>query len=73
MYDSNCYFNTWEKASQETSKVVWYSRLFKNFPQETSLVVQQLGLHTLNAGGLGSNPGQGTRSCMLQLRPGTAK
>ena len=35
------------------------------------MVVQQLGLHTLNAEGLGSNPSQGTRSHML--RPGTAK
>ena len=26
-----------------------------------------------NAGGLGSIPGQGTRSCTLQLRPGTAR
>ena len=34
----------------------------------TSLVVQWLRLHALNAGGLGSIPGQGTRSCMLQLR-----
>ena len=33
----------------------------------TSLVVQWLRLHTPNAGGLGSIPGQGTRSHMLQL------
>ena len=33
----------------------------------TSLVVQWLRLHTCNAGGLGSNPGQGTRSVMMQL------
>ena len=38
-----------------------------------SLVVRWLGLHTLNAEGLGSNLHQGTRSHMLQLRPGTAK
>ena len=34
----------------------------------TSLVVQWLRLHTPNAGGQGSIPGQGTRSHMLQLR-----
>ena len=47
---------------------------------ETSLVVQWLRLHTPSAGGLGLIPGQGTRSCMpqlrarmLQRRPGAAK
>ena len=39
----------------------------------TSLVVQGLRLGAPNAGGLGLIPGQGTRSRMLQLRPGTAK
>ena len=34
----------------------------------TSLVVQWLRLHALNAGGLSSIPDQGTRSRMLQLR-----
>ena len=34
----------------------------------TSLVAQWLGRHAPNAGGLGSIPGQGTRSLMLQLR-----
>ena len=34
----------------------------------TSLVVQWLKLHAPSAGGLGSIPGQGTRSHMLQLR-----
>ncbi|TEA13593.1 hypothetical protein DBR06_SOUSAS30310056, partial [Sousa chinensis] len=33
-----------------------------------SLEVQWLRLHTPNAEGLGSTPGQGTRSHMLQLR-----
>ena len=33
-----------------------------------SLVVQWLGLRAPNAGGLGSIPGQGTRSPMPQLR-----
>ena len=36
-------------------------------PQRTSLVVQCLRLHTFRAGGLGSIPGQGTRSCTPQL------
>ena len=35
---------------------------------ETSLVVQWLRLHAPNAGDLGSIPGQGTRSHILQLR-----
>ena len=39
----------------------------------TSSVVQWLRLSAPNAGGPGSIPGQGTRSHMLQLRPGAAK
>ena len=39
----------------------------------TSLVGQWLRLHAPSAGAPGSIPGQGTKSCMLQLRPGTAK
>ena len=35
---------------------------------ETSLVVQWLRLCAPNAGGLGLNPGQGTRSLMPQLK-----
>ena len=35
----------------------------------TPLVVQWLKLHTPNARGLDSIPGQATRSGMLQLRP----
>ena len=34
----------------------------------TSLTVQRLGLHASSAGNLGSIPGQGTRSHMLQRR-----
>ena len=30
---SNCYFLTCIKVSQEAGKLVWYSHLFKNFPQ----------------------------------------
>ena len=39
----------------------------------TSLVIQWLKLHAPKAGGLGSIPGQETRSHMPQLRPSTAK
>ena len=39
----------------------------------TSLMVEWLRLHTPNAGGPGSIPHQGTRSGMLQLRPGAPK
>ena len=33
MSSSNCCFLTCIQISQETGKVVWYSHLFKNFPQ----------------------------------------
>ena len=33
MSSSNCCFLTCIQVSQETSKVVWYSHLLKNFPQ----------------------------------------
>ena len=33
MFGSNCCFLTYIQISQETGKVVWYSHLFKNFPQ----------------------------------------
>ena len=33
MSDSNCCFLSWIQISQEAGKVVWYSHLFKNFPQ----------------------------------------
>ena len=33
MSGSSCYFLACERVSQETGQVVWYSRLFKNFPQ----------------------------------------
>ena len=39
----------------------------------SSLVVQWLRLLALTARGLGSIPGQGTRSHMLQLKPSIAK
>ena len=33
MSSSNCYFLTCIQISQEAGKVVWYSHLFKNFPE----------------------------------------
>ena len=33
MSSSNCCFLTYIQVSQETGKVVWYSHIFKNFPQ----------------------------------------
>ena len=33
MSSSNCCFLTCIQVSQEAGKVVWYSHLFKNFPQ----------------------------------------
>ena len=33
MSNSNCCFLTCIQISQETGKVIWYSHLFKNFPQ----------------------------------------
>ena len=33
MYDSNCCFLTCIQVLQEAGKAVWYSHLFKNFPQ----------------------------------------
>ena len=33
MSSSNCCFLSCKQASQEASKVVWYSHLFKNIPQ----------------------------------------
>ena len=40
---------------------------------ETSLVIQGQRLCSANAGGLGLIPGQGTRSCMSQVRLGIVK
>ena len=33
MFRSNCCFFTYIQISQKTSKVIWYSHLFKSFPQ----------------------------------------
>ena len=42
---------------------------FKNWTEETSLVVPWLRLHAPSTGGLRSIPGQGTSSPTSQLRP----
>ena len=33
MYSSNCCFLTCIQISQKAGQVIWYSHLFKNFPQ----------------------------------------
>ena len=55
----------------ETSLIAGFA--IRNLSPQPSLVVQWLRLCTSNAGGPGSIPGQGTRSYMLQLRPGAPK
>ena len=47
--------------------------LYKTLQSGTSLVVQWLSHRAPKAGGPGSIRGQGTRSHMLQLRPGAVK
>ena len=46
----------------------WTTINNKSYRLGTSLVVQRLRLHPPNAGGPGSIPGWGTRSCMPQLK-----
>ena len=55
------------KVGFEKKRGIAASELKMRFPG-TSLVAQWIRLHTPNAGGPRSIPGQGTRSCMLQLR-----
>ena len=52
--------------------VIYMFLLFKNV-FGTPLVAQWLRRHIPSAGDLGSIPGWGTRSHMLQLRPSTTK
>jgi len=45
MFSSNCCFLTCIQISQETGQVVWYSHLFKDFPQfVVILTVKGLGI-----------------------------
>ena len=55
------------KALKFQSVVGMVARVLQKFLPGTSLMVQWLRLCALNVGGLGSIPGQATRSHMLQL------
>ena len=44
---SNCCFLTCTQISQEAGKVVWYSHLFKNFPQSV-VIHRDKGLSVVN-------------------------
>ena len=50
-----------------------YLTFFESWELGPSLVVQRLRLHAPNVGGLGSVPGQGTRSHIPQLRSSLVK
>ena len=61
MFGSNCCFLTCILVSQEAGKVVWYSHIFKNFPQ---FVVSfpggaEVKVSACNVGDLGLIPGLG--------------
>ena len=45
---SNCCFLTCIQVSQETSKVIWYSHLFKNFPQFVVILHTVKGFHIVD-------------------------
>ena len=53
-----------EETKDQRSKIICLKLSYSG----TSLVVQWVRLHAPNAGGLGSIPGQGTRSRMPQLK-----
>ena len=55
------------------AKLPGYKVRHKNRSSGTGLMVQRLRLCAPNAGGLGSIPGQGTRSHVQQPRHSTAK
>ena len=48
MYSSNCCFLTYIQISQEADKVVWYSHLFRNFPQFVAIHSQRLWRNQYN-------------------------
>ena len=61
MSSSTCWFLTCIQISQQAGKVVWYSHIFKNFPQ---FVVSfpggaEVKVSACNVGDLGSIPGLG--------------
>ena len=47
MSGSNCCFLSYIQVSQETGKVVWYSYLFKKFPQFVVIHAVK-GFHVVN-------------------------
>ena len=47
MFSSNCCFLTCIQVSQDAGKVVWYSHLFKNFPQFVVIYIVK-GFSTVN-------------------------
>ena len=47
MQGANCCFLTRIQVSQEKGKVVWYSHLFKNFPQFVVIHTAK-GFHVVN-------------------------
>ena len=50
MSGSNCCFLTYIQVLQEAGKVVWYSHLFKNFPQLVVIHIVK-GFHAVNEAG----------------------
>ena len=71
---SLCQPQTCELSARGKPLRSWNRALIRRqVTHRTSVVVQQLKLRAPSAGGTGSIPGQETRSCMLQLRPGVTK
>ena len=64
--------NVWSILANKMKRrwpALFYQRKFKTLDMGTSLLVQWLRCCTSIAGGLGSTPGQGSRSCMPFLVP----
>ena len=60
MFGSNCCLLSCMQVSQDTGKVVWYSLLFKNFPQFVWFSGGSDGKSSVyNVGDVGSIPGSG--------------
>ena len=74
LYSNNCLkLTVWGFFSLMASCSLRNPKFNQTLNGGTSLVVQWLRLCAPNAGDLGSISGQGTRYCVLQLRPSTAK
>ena len=63
-----CSLHLEQRRKLRHTEIKKHSYLKKKKKGGTSLVVQWLRLCAPNAGGLGSIPGQGTRSCRSQLK-----